>query len=63
MPRNNYQTQDIPVEKLTHVIFSFTEVIRNRMVFPDKPMGDKLKKLGDQKESNPGLKVMVACGY
>ncbi|MCF8222364.1 MAG: glycoside hydrolase family 18 protein [Bacteroidales bacterium] len=62
MPRNNYPAQDIPVEKLTHIIFSFTEVIDNRMVFPDKSMGDKLKNLVDQKEKNPGLKIMVACG-
>ena len=59
----DYQPEKIPVEKLTHIIYSFTNVIDGEMKFrnPDSA-GPKLKQLVEQKSRNPELKVMIACG-
>ena len=59
----DYQPTKIPVEKLTHIIYSFTNVIDGEMKFrnPDSA-GPKLKQLVEQKSRNPELKVMIACG-
>ncbi len=62
MAKNNYSPSEIPVGKLTHIIFSFTDVIDNKMAFRRPESGDRLKELVIQKQRNPGLKVMVACG-
>ncbi|MBS0011241.1 MAG: glycoside hydrolase family 18 protein [Bacteroidales bacterium] len=62
MARNNYSPYEIPVGELTHVIFSFTEVIDNRMAFLNPVSEDRLRELILQKQRNPGLKVMIACG-
>ncbi len=61
-PRDNYQPQSLPLDKLTHIIFSFTEVIENEMKFRNFASGDKLTLLVDQKKNHPHLKVMIACG-
>jgi len=61
-PRENYQPQDLPLEKLTHIIFSFTVVIDNEMKFENPEQGEKLSQLVDQKKNHPHLKVMIACG-
>jgi chitinase len=61
-PRDNYQPQNLPLDKLTHIIFSFTEVIDNEMKFRNFASGDKLTLLVDQKKNHPHLKVMIACG-
>jgi len=59
----NFEPEELPVEKLTHIIYSFTHVIDGEMKF-SKPeaSGPKLKALVKQKERNPDLKVMIACG-
>lgn len=61
-PREDYRPQDLPLEKLTHIIFSFTEVIDNEMKFRRPASGENLSLLVAQKEKHPHLKVMVACG-
>jgi chitinase len=63
VPEQDFKPELIPVEKLTHIIFSFTGVIDGEMKF-GKPeiSGPKLEALVRQKERNPSLKVMVACG-
>jgi chitinase len=61
-PSENYRPQDLPLEKLTHIIFSFTEVVDNEMQFRNIASGEKLTLLVDQKENHPNLKVMIACG-
>ncbi len=33
VPSDNYALESIPFEKLSHIIFSFTEVIDNQMKF------------------------------
>src|SRR5690606_18069731 len=63
VPERNFEPEKIPVEKLTHIIFSFTNVIDGEMKFrrPEE-VGPKLEALVQQKERNPDLKVMIACG-
>ncbi|MFC3880345.1 glycoside hydrolase family 18 protein [Algoriphagus namhaensis] len=63
VPERDYQPEKIPVEKLTHIIFSFTKVIDGEMKFQDEEStGPKLAALVQQKERHPDLKVMIACG-
>ncbi|WP_232825664.1 glycoside hydrolase family 18 protein [Algoriphagus litoralis] len=63
VPERDYQPEKIPVEKLTHIIFSFTHVIDGEMKFrKPEEAGPKLEALVKQKERNPNLKVMIACG-
>lgn len=63
VPERDYRPETIPVEKLTHIIFSFTNVIDGEMKFrePEK-VGSKLEALVRQKQRNPNLKIMIACG-
>ena len=59
----DYQPEKIPVEKLTHIIYSFTNVIDGEMKFRnEEEAGPKIEALVKQKERNPNLKVMIACG-
>jgi len=59
----DYKPENIPVEKLTHIIYSFTNVIDGEMKFRnEEAAGPKIEALVKQKERNPDLKVMIACG-
>ena len=60
--RGNFHPEALPLDKLTHIIFSFTEVIGNEMKFPDDSTGLMLKILVAEKKKHPNLKVMIACG-
>ncbi|MEA1785385.1 glycoside hydrolase family 18 protein [Arenibacter sp. GZD96] len=63
VPESPYEPEKIPVEKLTHIIYSFTHVIDGEMKFRNpEEAGPKLAALVQQKERNPALKVMIACG-
>ena len=63
VPERDYQPEKIPVEMLTHIIFSFTHVIDGEMKFGKPELaGPKLEALVRQKERNPDHKVMIACG-
>lgn len=63
VPEREFQPEIIPVEKLTHIIFSFTKVIDGKMEFRNpEVLGPKLEALVAQKQRNPSLKVMIACG-
>ena len=60
---NPYEPEKIPVEKLTHIIYSFTNVIDGEMKFRNpEEAGPKLEALVKQKNRNRDLKVMIACG-
>jgi chitinase len=59
---NNFNPETLPLEKLTHIIFSFTEVIDGEMKFPEDTLGLMLKRLVKERKKHPNLKVMVACG-
>lgn len=52
----------LPLDKLTHIIYSFTEVIDNEMKFKDDSSEIKLKMLVKERWKHPHLKVMIACG-
>jgi len=58
----NFHPETLPLDKLTHIIFSFTEVIDNEMKFPDDTSAMMLKALVAEKKKHPHLKVMIACG-
>ena len=58
----NFHPEALPLDKLTHIIFSFTEVIDNEMKFANDSDGLMLKKLVEEKKNHPKLKVMIACG-
>ena len=58
----NFHPEALPLDKLTHIIFSFTEVIDNEMKFVNDSDGLMLKKLVEEKRNHPQLKVMIACG-
>ncbi len=63
VPERNFEPEEIPVEKLTHIIYSFTHVIDGEMQFRNlEEAGPKLEALVKQKKRNPDLKVMIACG-
>lgn len=59
---NNFHPETLPLEQLTHIIFSFTEVIDGEMKFPEDTLGLMLKRLVKERKNHPNLKVMVACG-
>jgi chitinase len=58
----NFHPETLPLDKLTHIIFSFTEVIDNEMKFENDSSGLMLKKLVAEKKKHHHLKVMIACG-
>ena len=57
-----YHPDKLPLGKLTHIIFSFTNVIDGEMKFRNEKSAEKLKMLVAQKKDHPHLKVMIACG-
>ena len=62
VPEKDYQPENLPLDKLTHIIFSFTKVIDGEMKFRNEASGEQLRMLVAQKENHPHLKVMIACG-
>lgn len=62
VPGKDYNPAELPLEKLTHIIFSFTEVIDGEMKFKKSSFYEKLELLVQQKHKHPHLKVMIACG-
>ena len=62
VPEKDYQPEKLPLNQLTHIIYSFTNVIDGEMKFRDAENGEKLKSLVAQRKNHPGLKVMIACG-
>ncbi len=59
---DDFDPDTLQLDRLTHIIFSFTEVIENEMKFKDEARGVLLRKLTEQKAMYPELKVMIACG-
>ena len=62
VPEQPYHPERLPLDKLTHIIFSFSKVIDGKMGFANEQAGEKLRLLVAQKENHPHLKVMLACG-
>lgn len=51
-----------PVEKLTHIIFSFLKIQNDTLTFRDQNQATSLKQLVALKKNYPTLKIMVAIG-
>lgn len=62
VPEKEYHPEQLPLDKLTHIIFSFSVVIDGEMKFRNEKSGEKLEQLLSQKQNYPHLKVMIACG-
>ncbi|MEN8117641.1 MAG: glycoside hydrolase family 18 protein [Bacteroidota bacterium] len=62
VPEKDYHPEQLPLERLTHIIFSFSNVIDGEMKFRNEESGNKLQQLVAQKQNYPDLKVMIACG-
>lgn len=62
VPEKDYRPDLLPLEQLTHIIFSFTNVIDGEMKFRDAENKEKLHQLVAQRKKHPHLKVMIACG-
>ncbi|WP_136465877.1 glycoside hydrolase family 18 protein [Flagellimonas onchidii] len=62
VPELDYRPEQLPLEQLTHIIFSFTKVIDGEMKFKNEETGRKLSQLVAQRKNHPHLKVMIACG-
>ncbi|WP_289645027.1 glycoside hydrolase family 18 protein [Maribacter aestuarii] len=62
VPEKDYHPDQLPLQQLTHIIFSFTNVIDGEMKFRDEETGEKLRQLVEQRKNHPHLKVMIACG-
>jgi len=61
-PREEFKVEQLQLEKLTHLIFSFSYVIDGEMAFKNELSDTRLKQLVAEKQKYPNLKVMVACG-
>lgn len=61
-PREEFNPESLQLDKLTHIIFSFSKVIDGRMQFRREQDGERLEQLVAQRQYYPHLKVMVACG-
>ncbi len=62
VPEKDYNPAQLPLDQLTHIIFSFTNVIDGEMKFRHAENGKKLHELVAQRKNHPHLKVMIACG-
>lgn len=62
VPEKDYQPENLPLNQLTHIIYSFTNVIDGEMKFRDSVNESRLMALVAERNNYPGLKVMVACG-
>ena len=62
VPEKDYDPAQLPLDQLTHIIFSFTNIIEGEMKFRHEVNGEKLKQLVAQRKNHPNLKVMIACG-
>lgn len=62
VPSSSLDVNNLPFNKLTHIIYSFTEVIDHQMVFTSDRHHKSMEALTKACSNYPELKVMVACG-
>jgi len=58
----DFNVNTLPLDQLTHIIYSFTEVIDGQMKFKNEDYGKHLEEIVAMKSKYPDLKVMIACG-
>ncbi|NPA37034.1 MAG: glycoside hydrolase family 18 protein [Chlorobi bacterium] len=54
--------ESVKFKKLTHIIYSFTKVIDNKMQFNNPVDHNNLIELLKYRDKNPDIKIMIACG-
>jgi len=59
---NGEMIQQYPVEKLTHIIFSFLKLQNDTLTFRNEDQRRSLEQLVQLKNRNPQLKIMVSIG-
>jgi chitinase len=59
---NGEVIQQYPVEKLTHIIFSFLKLQNDTLTFRNENQRKALQELVQLKNKNPQLKIMVSIG-
>lgn len=59
---NGETIQQYPVEKLTHIIFSFLKLQNDTLTFRNEGQQRALQQLVQLKNKNPQLKIMVSIG-
>ena len=59
---NGETIQQYPVEKLTHIIFSFLKLQNDTLTFHNENQRKALQQLVQLKNRNPQLKIMVSIG-
>src|SRR4249920_3485812 len=59
---NGETIQQYPVEKLTHIIFSFLKLQHDTINFRNEDQRRALQELVQLKNKNPQLKIMVSIG-
>ena len=62
VPSEDKKVTELPLDRLTHIIFSFTEVEDSKMIFKSKDLSTSLHDLVKESLHHPQLKVMIACG-
>jgi chitinase len=59
---NGELIKQYPVEKLTHIIYSFLKIQNDTLTFKSIQQEESLKQLVELKKKNPDLKIMVSIG-
>ncbi|MBL0316977.1 MAG: glycoside hydrolase [Flavobacteriales bacterium] len=57
-----HEVENFEYQKLTHIVFCFTQLDGNKIAFEDSLQGGNAEAFGGSKEKYPHLKVMVALG-
>ncbi|MEK6482084.1 glycoside hydrolase family 18 protein [Catalinimonas sp. 4WD22] len=62
VPSDEYPPEKLPLDQLSHIIYSFSKVVEGEMGFTDEEAPEKLRSLLAQKDNHPHIKFMLACG-